>query len=141
MESIKQLITLRHQPYSVPNKLEVGNLKLTNLKSIASAFNNHIFNIGSRITNNIPTVDISFENFLNKSLCHIFFLSPVSTSEIEEEISNLHSSKSVWPFNIPNIKILDFLYLGHMLISLIAHFQQVKVLRRGKIAPQVALVT
>jgi hypothetical protein len=40
-KGIKQLITLKHQPYLVPNLLEVENLKLTNSKSIANAFNNY----------------------------------------------------------------------------------------------------
>ena len=97
-KGIKQLITLKHQPYLVPNLLEVENLKLTNSKSIANAFNKYFSNIGPNIANTIPIIDISFEKFLNKSLCHSFFLSPVSTLEVEEEMSNLNPSKSVAHF-------------------------------------------
>ena len=32
MEGIKQLITLKHQPYPVPNLLELENIKLTKFK-------------------------------------------------------------------------------------------------------------
>ena len=87
-EGIKQLITAKNQPYSVPNLLEIDNVKLTNSKSIANAFNNYFSNIGSNIAATIPTVDISFEKFLNKSICHSFFLSPVTTLEVEDEITN-----------------------------------------------------
>ena len=113
-KGITQLITLKIQPYSVPNLLRVDNLNLTNSKLIADAFNNYFSNIGSNIANTIPTVDISFEKFLNNSLCHSFFLSPVTTLEVEEEITNLNLSKSVGPFSIPTklIKILKFLLSG-----------------------------
>ncbi len=113
-KGIKQLITLKNQPYSVPNLLRVDNLNLTNSKLIADAFNNYFSNIGSNIANTIPTVDISFEKFLNNSLCHSFFLSPVTTLEVEEEITNLNLSKSVGPFSIPTklIKILKCLLSG-----------------------------
>ena len=43
-----------------------------------------------------------------------FFLSPVTTLEVEDEITNLNVSKSVGPFSIPTklLKILKFLLSG-----------------------------
>ena len=129
-QGIKQLITAKNQPYSVPNLLEIDNVKLTNLKSIANAFNNYFSNIGLNIAATIPTVNISFEKFLSKSICHSFFLSPVTTLEVEDEITNLNVSKSVGPFSIPTklLKILKFLLSGPIwffylvaIISLTAH--------------------
>lgn len=122
MEGLKQLITAKNLPYSVPNFVEIDNVKLTNSKSIANVFNNYFSNIGSNIAATIPTVDISFEKFLNKSICYSFFLSAVATLEVEDEITNLNVSKSVGPFSIPTklLKILKFLLSGP-LISLIAH--------------------
>ena len=113
-KGIKKLITLNHQPYLVLNLLEVENLKLTNSKSIVNAFKNYFSSIGSNIANTIPIIDISFEKFLNKSLFNSVFLSPVSTLEVEEEISNLNPSKSVGPFSIPTklLKNLRFLLSG-----------------------------
>jgi hypothetical protein len=55
-----------------------------------------------------------FEKFLNESLCHCLFLSPVSTSEVEKKISNLNPSKSVGSFSIPTkfFKVLRFFLSG-----------------------------
>ena len=108
---IKQLITLKQTNSFVPTTVTIGNSKLTNPQCIANAFNNYFATIGPNLANAIPSVNTSVNSYLNGPLCNSFFLYPVNTTEIENEINNLNSSKSVGPFSIPTklLKILTTL--------------------------------
>lgn len=45
---IKELITLNPNGFNSPSKIVVGNNVITDSKAIASAFNNHFSQIGSK---------------------------------------------------------------------------------------------
>ena len=115
-KGIKQLITLKKAAYSTPTTLKIGNTKITDTKSIANEFNKYFANVGSNLANAIPVVNTSFEEFLRlcKSPCSSFVLFPVTTHEIEDEISNLNPSKSTGPYSLPTkiLKILKSLLSG-----------------------------
>ena len=115
-KGIKQLITLKKTAYSTPTTLKIGNTKITDTKSIANEFNKYFANVGSNLANAIPVVNTSFEEFLRlcKSPCSSFVLFPVTTHEIEDEISNLNPSKSTGPYSLPTkiLKILKSLLSG-----------------------------
>ena len=98
---IKELITLKPNGFSSPSKIVVGNNVITDSKAIASAFNDHFSQIGSKLAEDIPQVDIDPLDFLGPSLANSFMLFPASAAEIEEIISSLNSSKVSGPFSIP----------------------------------------
>ena len=72
--------------------------------------------IGSDIANTIPTVNNSFQQYLNKPICHSFILYPTSPLEIEE-ISKLNNSKSAGPFSIPT-KLFKMIKLSILSVPL-----------------------
>ena len=115
-KGIKQLITLKTNTCSTPTTLRIGNTTITDTKSIANEFNNYFANVGSNLANAIPVVNTSFEEFLglSKSPCNSFVLFPVTTNEIEDEISNLSPSKSTGPYSVPTniLKVLKSLLSG-----------------------------
>ena len=70
-------------------------------QSIASAFNNYFSNIGSKLANEIPPADTDPQVFLGPSLVNSFVLLPVTSTEVEDVITSLHSSKAASPYSIP----------------------------------------
>ena len=99
---IKQLITLKPRGLNLISKVSHNNQTITDPKAIATAFiNKHFSNIGERLAGNIPDVQIDTLDFMGSEQPNSFYLSPVTTIEIEDEISNLNSSKAVGPFSIP----------------------------------------
>ena len=70
-------------------------------QSIASAFNKYFFNIGSKLTNEIPRVDTDPQIFLGPSLLNSFVLLQVTSTEIEDVITSLQSAKASGPYSIP----------------------------------------
>ena len=81
--------------------IEVDNVKLSTSKLIANAFNNYLSNVGSNVTNNVPRVNATFYQYLNRPVVQSFQLFPTTAFEIEQEISNFNDSKTVGPFSIP----------------------------------------
>lgn len=71
------------------------------LSLIASAFNNHFSQIGSKLAEEIPQVDIDPLDFLGCSQANSFMLFPASSTEIEEIITCMNLSKASGPFSIP----------------------------------------
>ena len=98
---IKQLITLKPRGLNLISKISHNNQTITDPKAIATAFNKHFSNIGERLAGNIPDVQIDTLDFMGSEQPNSFYLSPVTTIEIEDKISNLNSSKAVGPFSIP----------------------------------------
>ena len=82
---------------STPPKIVVGNNVITDSKAIASAFNNHFSQIGSKLAEEILQVDIDPQDFLGPSQANSFMLFPASTAEIEEIITCLNLSKASCP--------------------------------------------
>ena len=55
---IKELITLKPNGFNFPSTIVVGNNVITDSKAISSAFNNNFSQIGSKLAEEIPRVDI-----------------------------------------------------------------------------------
>ena len=98
---IKELITLKPNGFNAPSKIVVGNNVITDSKAIASAFNKYFSDIGRKLAEEIPQVDIDPPDFLGPSQANSFMLFPVSAVEIENEITRLNSFKVSGPFSIP----------------------------------------
>ena len=82
-------------------KIVDNNAEITEPKLVADAFNNYFANIGKKLENEISSAPNSPVVYLNNSTCNSFFIFPVTCSEIETEISQLKSGKSVGPSSIP----------------------------------------
>ena len=98
---IKQLVTLKGKSSGHPSKIILNNRTIKDPKAIATAFNNYFARIGSKLADDIPLVDIEPESYLCPQLLNSFCLFPITSSEIEDEISNLNVSKATGPFSIP----------------------------------------
>ena len=98
---IRQLIT--HKPKNVcqVSKITINNHSITDPKAIATSFNNHFANVGTKLAEKIPNINIDPLSFLDPPQHTSFYLIPTTVNEIEEEIMKLNSSKSVGPFSIP----------------------------------------
>lgn len=82
--------------------------EITDSKKIASCFNNYFASIGCNLAELIERVDKNPMDFLQTHLCNSFYTSPITTSEIENEISCLKNDKATGPYSIP-VKILKLL--------------------------------
>ena len=100
-KGIQQLITLKPRCVNLISKISNNNQTITDPKAIVDAFNKHFSNIGERLAGNMPDAEIDTFDFMGLAQPNSFYLSPVTTIEIEKEISNLNSSKAVRPFSIP----------------------------------------
>ena len=87
---IKQLVTLKGKGSGHPSKTILNNQTVKDPKAIATAFNNYFAWIGSKLADDIPLVDIEPESYLGPQLLNSCCLFPVTSSEIEDEISNLN---------------------------------------------------
>ena len=98
---IKSLISLKPRSSSIPSKIISNNRTLTDYKSIAEEFNTFFASIGSTLSEKIAPTNFEPESFLGPQLANSFFLFPVTSMEVEDEIQNLNSSKATGPFSIP----------------------------------------
>ncbi|EDO40881.1 predicted protein [Nematostella vectensis] len=100
-KGIKQIITLKASPVSIPSKIITSDSVLTDPTAISNAFNNYFTNIGKYLANDIPDTAKSFSYYLKKRQPNSFCLFPILPNEIESEICKLNSNKSTGPFSIP----------------------------------------
>jgi hypothetical protein len=109
-KGIKQIISIKSQMNNVPTKIKKEQNEITDSDQIANAFNEYFANIGTGFADEIPKVDKSPFDYLPSHLTESFYISPVSTFEIEEEITRLHCNKSSGPFStsISILKKLKF---------------------------------
>lgn len=98
---IKQIISLKSNNKFSPSKIELNHNVYTGSKTIANAFNEYFAGIGSKLAQSIPSVNRTPCSFLPARLQNSFYLNPVTSYEIENEILNLNCTKSTGPFSIP----------------------------------------
>ena len=84
------------------------DIEITDPDLIANDFNVYFANIGTGLADEIPKLDKSPFDYLTSRLSESFYIFPVSSYEIEEEITRLHCNKSCGPFSI-SISILKLL--------------------------------
>ena len=75
---------------------------------IANAFNNYFASVGNNLANEIPNLGKLPLDYLKSSSPDSFFISPITSAEIEIEISKLKTVKATGPFSIP-ISVLKIL--------------------------------
>ena len=100
-KGIKQIVTLKPYNYSFPTKIMKGTIEITGTLNIANAFNEYFASIGSNLASKIKKSDVSPLSYMNYSCPQSFYLSPVTSIEIEEEIDKLNAKKASGPFSIP----------------------------------------
>ena len=77
------------------NKLEVGNIAITDPLAIAEKFNDFFVNIGSNLVKQIPQSTKTPNDFLMGDYCNSMFFAPTTAEEILDIIRNLKNSNSV----------------------------------------------
>ena len=99
---IRQIVKFKLQTSQRLIKIVDNNAEITEPKLVADAFNNYYFaNIGKKLYNEIPSVPNSPMVYLNNPICNSFFIFLATCSEIETEISQLKSGRSLGPSSIP----------------------------------------
>ena len=115
----------------------MGDSITTDTKSIANAFNNFFSNIGNKLAKSIPEVpNISPLDYLPVPPSSSFYLSSVTSSEIEDEIDNTNSRKATGPFSIHTklLKLLKHVVSKPLEILFNYSFSQSKIPSNFKIA-------
>ena len=107
---IKQMIHFKPKTSHKAVKIINENIEMTDPYMIANAFNNYFASVGNNLANEIPNLGKSPLDYLKSSSPDSFFISPITSAEIEIEISKLKTGKATGPFSIP-ISLLVFLYL------------------------------
>ena len=137
-KGIKQIIQLKTKyNYQVPAKIQDGSTEISNRKEMANYFSNYFANIGSKLASSIPKVNnYSPLKYLDKTYSESFYIYPVTSAEIENEISRLKSGKTCEPSSIPIrvMKILKHVISNPLEIVFNASFSQGIVPSNLKIA-------
>ena len=105
---IKKIVNFKQSSNRNISKILKENNELTNPKDIADAFNDYFASVGSDLASKIDIVDQSPMSYLKTPLSNSFFMIPITSEEVEAEISQLNSGKATGPFSIP-IKILKLI--------------------------------
>ena len=71
-EGIKELVTLKPTGFRLPTKIISNNITLNDSSEIASTFNRHFSLIGSKLAENISSVNINTLSFLSTPLQNSF---------------------------------------------------------------------
>ena len=101
-------MALKNKNSTIPSKIMQENTEIIDAHEIAKCFNEYFSNIGNRLASIIPNTNTLPLSFMDSEQTSSFFLDPVSTREIKQEIGQLNSSKSLGPFSIP-VKLLKIL--------------------------------
>jgi len=97
---MKQLICLKSKGSTSPSKLIINEHEITNDKAIADQLNKFFSNIGKNLASTVPKPNLPFNCYLDKPQASSFFLSPTTSTEIENIIMSLSSTKASGPFSI-----------------------------------------
>lgn len=85
----------------MPSKLIINEHEITNHKVIADQFTDKFFSkIGKNLASAVPKPNLAFDYYLDKPQASSFFLSPTNSTEIENLIMSLSSTKACGPFSI-----------------------------------------
>ena len=104
-------IKKKSAPTTIRGVKDTNGKLAINSTEIANTLNNYFVDVAENISRNIPRTPKSPIGYLNGRNSNSMFLFPVTHIEIEEEISNLDSSKSCGPYSVP-IYILKVLGLN-----------------------------
>jgi hypothetical protein len=100
---IKELIMPKIHRSNIPNRIIKDGIEINDTKGITNAFNDYFSSIGGKPADAIPLNSESPKSFLKVSQQNCFFLYPVTTTEIQNEIKKLNPSKTCGHYSIPII--------------------------------------
>ena len=93
---LKEVINKKKRS-TVSSKFIVNNSVITDKKSVANGFNTFFTNIGPTLANNIPSSNLSANNYIRQGrLNDSIFLNPTSEGEIRNKIKLLKNGSSRW---------------------------------------------
>ena len=98
---MKEIVHFKSKTSQKIIKTVQNNVKLTDPKLVANAFNNYFANVGVNLARLIPNVNKSPLKYLKNPSCKHFYLFPVTPVETENEITNLKSEKTTGLYSIP----------------------------------------
>ena len=104
----KQIIHFKPKTSHKAVKIINENIEMTDPYMIANALNNYFTSVGNNLANEIPNLGKSPLDYLKSSSPDSFFISPITSAEIEIEISKLKTGKATGSFSIP-ISVLKIL--------------------------------
>ena len=99
-KGIKQLICLKSKGPTSPSKLIINEHEITNDKATADQLNKFFSYSGKNLASTVPKPNLSFNCYLDKPQASSFFLSPTTSTEIENIIMSLTSNRASGPFSI-----------------------------------------
>ena len=99
-KGINQLICLKSNGSTLPSKLIINEHETTSHKVIADQFNIFFSNIGKNLASAVPKPNLAIDYYLDKPQASSFSLSPTNSTEIENLIMYLSSTKACDPFSI-----------------------------------------
>ena len=106
---IREIVNINEKnTQGIPTKLIKDNIEVSDTKQMADVFNKYFSTICINTANSTASNSNPLK-YMNYSFQESFFLSPVTTYEIELEISRINVSKTTGPFNIPS-SLLKFLH-------------------------------
>ena len=86
----------KHNSSSLPSKLNVNGIPLTNPSNICSELNKYFCNIGHEMTKSIDKFSIkaNSQSFYGKRVSHSIYFEPTNDEEIVNIIKDLNSNKA-----------------------------------------------
>ena len=99
-KGIKPLICLKPKGSTLPSKLIINEHEITNDKATADLFTKFFSNIGKNLALAVPKPNLPFSYYLDTPQASSFFLSPTNSTEIENIIMSLSSTKATGSFSI-----------------------------------------
>ena len=100
---IRTLTKKNNNKLSIPDLLKVNNTLLSKEEEIANALNNHYINIGQKLCNELPNININVDSYLKQQphVLNSMFLSPTDENEILNITRGLANKKSRGDDDIP----------------------------------------
>jgi hypothetical protein len=105
---IKEIVHFKNKISHNITQISKNNAEVTDSRQIADLFNNYFATIGNDLAGQIPGVNKSPMSYLHCPSSNSFYLFPITSNEIEDQICNLKTGKATGPFSIP-INILKIL--------------------------------
>ena len=113
--NFKEIIRTKVTSKKTINSIFVNDKITTDASKIANFFNDFYCNIPKKIEKEIPNTLRNYKDYLTNPEDSSFFLSAITTSEVESELKNLKNNKALAPsvyqqsFLKHFIKLLDLL--------------------------------
>ena len=92
-------------------KLIINEHEIANHKVIADQFNKLFSNIGKNLASAVPKPNLAFDYYIDKPQASSFFLSPTNSTEIQNLIMSLSSTKAFGPFSISTSLLKTLIYI------------------------------